>query len=503
MHELGEARSTRVDWREALQLLGAAAGVGAYLLFLGGTIRWIQLSSAGLPADAIVATADPRQLVAAGARSLVRGPAIGLMIALAALLAAHLAETLKERDWPFARRIAKGALLGANVVAGLIFLYFGMLLSLAVLLSGFRIARELDGLPGSGLLWRVGVAALTIAAIALGARRRPTSTQAPHGEEEWPGASGLRAFAVARAVTAWWGRISGARSPRSDGFAWRVVRRGAIAVLVLEVTFSWSLVDSDLFATFVAVLLALPAGVIVAVWLARLSRWVEQLETTPEQPIPKDRIGGIVLLGVLAVVFVPLWLAVFVIGLALGVWIIDRIGVGEPRGAAAISGGLAPNFRLRLVVLVVVVSLSAICWETSPPISFDAAELWPDAGPPVTLAYLGTSSSATWFGFCDRDGVHSARVTAMGVPSDAVGVLSVRSGGYVFFPDRDPTVATALFALFGVSLPDMTVDPIRLALLSSPLDGTPVSEIAPAGVCGSEPAARDATVTRLRDLADG
>src|SRR4051794_12765651 len=62
--------------------VGAAAGIGAYLIVLGGIIQWARFSAADLPADTLLlATSTPR-LIAIGLRSFAVLPVavVGLLV---------------------------------------------------------------------------------------------------------------------------------------------------------------------------------------------------------------------------------------------------------------------------------------------------------------------------------------------------------------------------------------------------------------------------------------
>jgi hypothetical protein len=134
-----------LDWHVLLEIVGAAAGLGAVMTFVGGALLWLRFDAVHLPADRAVSLLPARMLLTVGAHAL-------LVPALVGLLAVVFVFALNpvERDWGWALPVATGIV----VVAGLVLL--------GVLTLGLDVFPELVG---------VGVASIAgIAAVLATAR---------------------------------------------------------------------------------------------------------------------------------------------------------------------------------------------------------------------------------------------------------------------------------------------------------------------------------------------
>jgi hypothetical protein len=82
----GRARPSALAPKVLLELLGASAGVAAFMALLGGTLLWLRYDSLGLPADRAITLLPREMLVTVGAHALL-GPVIAGIIAVVAIWA--------------------------------------------------------------------------------------------------------------------------------------------------------------------------------------------------------------------------------------------------------------------------------------------------------------------------------------------------------------------------------------------------------------------------------
>lgn len=83
-------------WTLAIQILGAAAGIGLLATFVGGSMLWLRFDALDLPADRAVALLPKEMLVVVGAHALV----IPVLIGLVATLIVALMEPLEHDGTP-------------------------------------------------------------------------------------------------------------------------------------------------------------------------------------------------------------------------------------------------------------------------------------------------------------------------------------------------------------------------------------------------------------------
>nr|MDQ3933275.1 hypothetical protein [Actinomycetota bacterium] len=62
-----------------LETLGAAAGISAFVAFVGGALMWLRLDELGLPADRMVAELPAELLLTLGANTLIVPAIVGLV----------------------------------------------------------------------------------------------------------------------------------------------------------------------------------------------------------------------------------------------------------------------------------------------------------------------------------------------------------------------------------------------------------------------------------------
>jgi hypothetical protein len=74
--------ATTGGWTLALQILGASAGIVAFVVFIGGAMMWLRFDGIHLPADRAVALEPRSDLLATGAHALAGPVLIGLVIVL-------------------------------------------------------------------------------------------------------------------------------------------------------------------------------------------------------------------------------------------------------------------------------------------------------------------------------------------------------------------------------------------------------------------------------------
>jgi hypothetical protein len=82
----GRARMSALAPKVLLELLGASAGVAAFMALLGGTLLWLRFDSLGLPADRAITLLPREMLITVGAHALL-GPVIAGIIAVVAIWA--------------------------------------------------------------------------------------------------------------------------------------------------------------------------------------------------------------------------------------------------------------------------------------------------------------------------------------------------------------------------------------------------------------------------------
>src|SRR5215204_826592 len=69
-------------WGVALQLVGAVAGLGALMTFVGGAIVWIQFTELKLPADQAVTLLPKQLLLIVGAHEMAVSVGVALLVAV-------------------------------------------------------------------------------------------------------------------------------------------------------------------------------------------------------------------------------------------------------------------------------------------------------------------------------------------------------------------------------------------------------------------------------------
>ena len=74
--------ATTGGWTLALQILGASAGIVAFVVFIGGAMMWLRFDGIHLPADRAVALEPRSDLLATGAHALAGPVLIGLVVVL-------------------------------------------------------------------------------------------------------------------------------------------------------------------------------------------------------------------------------------------------------------------------------------------------------------------------------------------------------------------------------------------------------------------------------------
>jgi hypothetical protein len=84
--ENGRPVATPLDPKIILEFLGVAAGIAAFVTFVGGALLWLRFDELGLPADRAVAMLPRSLLVTVGAHALL-APAIAGLAAVIALYA--------------------------------------------------------------------------------------------------------------------------------------------------------------------------------------------------------------------------------------------------------------------------------------------------------------------------------------------------------------------------------------------------------------------------------
>jgi hypothetical protein len=103
------------DWKVPLQLLGATAGLTAFIAFVGASLLWVRFDDLGLPADRAVALL-PRELVLViGAQAL----AVPVLVALGAVVLIYTIDPFDDQGNPKTRlwvALPVGAALLALVV---------------------------------------------------------------------------------------------------------------------------------------------------------------------------------------------------------------------------------------------------------------------------------------------------------------------------------------------------------------------------------------------------
>jgi hypothetical protein len=200
----------------------------------------------------------------------------------------------------------------------------------------------------------------------------------------------------------------------------------------------------------------------------------------------------------------PLWLTTFVVGIVIVVWLLElRPRRGKTEEAPAeqdTASWLASDWRLRTLLLAGVISVTAVCWEVTPPVTFDRAEVHGRSGEAVGVAYVGTRGDKTRFAMCEADGVHSEGSVAMSTPTSEIAGLRLQDGGYRFHPSAVHTALSGVLSLFGMPWPAIGFDPIRPHLQGPMSDDTPVSERPVADLCGDGDMSVDDAAERLRTL---
>src|SRR5438128_11966178 len=75
----GGKGSKPLDWRVLLEIVGASAGIAAFVTFTGGALLWLRFDQLGLPADRAVSLLPRTMLLAVGAHALIVPAALGLV----------------------------------------------------------------------------------------------------------------------------------------------------------------------------------------------------------------------------------------------------------------------------------------------------------------------------------------------------------------------------------------------------------------------------------------
>jgi outer membrane protein OmpA-like peptidoglycan-associated protein len=114
-HDTGGARGADARWALVLQVLGAGAGIGAWIAVVGGARLWARLDALHVPAAQTVSVMPRELLIAEGFRTLLVPLLLGAAIAVLAYLSRRDSET--EKPAPAETHDRSGEAVGAGVEA--------------------------------------------------------------------------------------------------------------------------------------------------------------------------------------------------------------------------------------------------------------------------------------------------------------------------------------------------------------------------------------------------
>src|SRR5436190_16643082 len=75
----GGNASKALDWRVLLEIVGASAGIAAFVTFTGGALLWLRFDQLGLPADRAVSLLPRTILLTVGAHALLVPALLGVV----------------------------------------------------------------------------------------------------------------------------------------------------------------------------------------------------------------------------------------------------------------------------------------------------------------------------------------------------------------------------------------------------------------------------------------
>src|SRR2546421_11830948 len=75
----GGKGSKPLDWRVLLEIVGASAGIAAFVTFTGGALLWLRFAQRGLPADRAVSLLPRTMLLTVGAHALLVPALLGVV----------------------------------------------------------------------------------------------------------------------------------------------------------------------------------------------------------------------------------------------------------------------------------------------------------------------------------------------------------------------------------------------------------------------------------------
>lgn len=145
---LAEQSGVSRAWGGVLAIAGAAAGLAAFVYFVGAVTVWVRLKAAQIPADVAIAHWGRSELIAVGVRgTLLVAAAVAVGYFVLVIPRRRLARWLTRVD-PWWRWAAFLAAIGATI--GLAFTTWPLFgIALALLIAGTAMVRYLDAQPCS------------------------------------------------------------------------------------------------------------------------------------------------------------------------------------------------------------------------------------------------------------------------------------------------------------------------------------------------------------------